>query len=80
MRVTELLGPVLKGINTHAKKEGAATVKTIRLKIGQFLDVKEAPLRKAFAALVKGTISEGAKLELTYFLAYRIEVVSFDID
>jgi Zn finger protein HypA/HybF involved in hydrogenase expression len=80
MHEPRLLGPVIKGIAEHAKKEGAKTVKTVRLKIGQRLKLQEVLVREAFISLTKGTILEGAKLELIYFPAYRIEVVSFDIE
>jgi Zn finger protein HypA/HybF involved in hydrogenase expression len=80
MHEARLIGPVIKGIAEHAQKEGAQTVKTVRLKIGQRLKLQEAPLREAFILSTKGTILEGARLELIYFPAYRIEVVSFDIE
>jgi Zn finger protein HypA/HybF involved in hydrogenase expression len=80
MHEPRLLGPVIKGIAEHAKKEGAKTVTTVRLKIGQRLRLQEEAVRETFIALTQGTILEGAKLELTFFPAYRIEVVSFDIE
>jgi hydrogenase nickel incorporation protein HypA/HybF len=80
MHETHLIDPVIKGICEHAKKEGAQKVTTVRLKIGQFLGVKEDSFRETFTVLSKGTLLEGAKLEVIFFPAYRIEVVSFDID
>jgi hydrogenase nickel incorporation protein HypA/HybF len=80
MHEARLLGPVIKGIEEHARREGAKQVKTVRLKIGQYLKTQEDEVPGAFKALVKGTILEGAKLEFIYFPAYRIEVVSFDIE
>jgi Zn finger protein HypA/HybF involved in hydrogenase expression len=80
MHELRLLEPVIKGIDDHAKKEGAKTVKTVRLKIGQYLGIQDDAVRGTFITLTKGTRLEGAKLELIYFPAYRIEVVSFDID
>lgn len=80
MHETHLIAPIVKSIEEHAKKEGASKVKTVRLKIGQFLGLKEDSFRATFFMIVQGTIIEGAKLELTYFPSYRIEVVSFDID
>jgi hydrogenase nickel incorporation protein HypA/HybF len=80
MHETHLIEPIIKGIEEHTKKEGAKTVKTVRLKIGHYLGIQEDSVRQTFIILTKGTILEGAKLELTYFPAYRIEVVSFDIE
>jgi Zn finger protein HypA/HybF involved in hydrogenase expression len=80
MHEARLLAPVLKGIEEHARKEGAKAVRTVRLKIGQRLKLEEPLVRKEFISLTKGTVLEGARLELIYFPAYRIEVVSFDID
>ena len=80
MHETHLIQPVIKGIVEHSQKEGAQKVTTVRLKLGQFLGIKEESFREIFTALSQGTILEGAKLELTEFPAYRIEVVSFDIE
>ena len=80
MHETHLIDPVIKGISAHAQKEGAKRVKTVRIKIGQLLGIKDDSFRETFAVLAKGTILEGADLELTHFIAQRIEVVSFDIE
>ena len=80
MREPRSLEPVLKGIAEHAKQQGARSVKTVRLKIGQYLNLEEGAVRESFVTLTKATLLEGARLELTYFPAYRIEVVSFDIE
>ncbi|MBU0635082.1 MAG: hydrogenase maturation nickel metallochaperone HypA [Candidatus Omnitrophica bacterium] len=80
MHETHLIEPVIKGIEAHAKKEGAKRVVKIRLKIGEFTGVKEESFRQTFKMLAKGTILEEAELEINFFLAERIEVVSFDIE
>lgn len=80
MHETHLIKPIIEGIEAHAKKEGGKRVSTVRLKIGQFLGIKEDSFRETFAVLVQGTMLQDAQLELTSFPAYRIEVVSFDID
>ena len=80
MHETHLIDPVIKGIAEHAKKEGGKKVTTVRIKIGQYLGIKEDSFRETFTVLAKGTLVEGAKLEITSFPAYRIEVVSFDIE
>ncbi len=80
MHETHLIQPIVKGIDEHAKKEGAKRVSKIQLKIGEFTGIKEESFRQTFAVLAKGTLLENAKLEVTFFLASRIEVVSFDIE
>ena len=80
MHETHLIEPVIKGICEHAKKEGAKGVSKVRLKIGEFTGVKEDSFRETFKTLAKGTMLEGVKLELVFFMSSRIEVVSFDIE
>ena len=79
MHETHLIAPVIEGIVEHAKKEGAKRVSKVRIKIGQFTGIKEDSFRETFSILTKGTLIENAELEVTFFLASRIEVVSFDI-
>ena len=80
MHETHLITPIIKGISEHAKKEGAKTVKRVRIKIGEFTGIKEDSFRQTFKVLAKGTMLENAHLEINFFLASRIEVVSFDIE
>jgi len=80
MHETHLIEPVIKGISEHAGKEGAKSVTKVRLKVGEFLGVKEDSFRETFKVLSRGTILENADVEITFFLASRVEVVSFDIE
>ena len=80
MHETHMIEPVIKGICEHAEKEGAKSISKVRLKIGEFTGIKEASFRETFKTLAKGTMLEGVELELTFFLASRIEVVSFDVE
>jgi hydrogenase nickel insertion protein HypA len=79
MHETHLIEPIVKGINEHAKKEGAKSVSKVRLKIGEFTGIKEESFRETFSVLAKGTMLENAELELTFLPGSRIEIVSFDI-
>ena len=79
MHETHLIQPIIDGIAEHAKKEGAKKVTKVRIKIGELTGVKEDSFRETFKILAKGTILEGAKLEINFFIASRVEVVSFDI-
>jgi len=80
MHETHLIEPVIKGILEHAKTEGAKDISKVRIKIGEFTGVKEPSFRETFKVLAKGTLLEKADLEINFFLASRIEVVSFDIE
>ncbi|MFH0731596.1 MAG: hydrogenase maturation nickel metallochaperone HypA [Candidatus Omnitrophota bacterium] len=80
MHETHLIEPIIKGISEHAKKEGAKKVTKVRLKVGDLLGVKEQSFRETFSVLSKGTLMENAKLEITFFIAQRVEVVSFDVE
>ena len=80
MHESHLIEPVIKGISEHAKKENAKRVTKVRLKIGEFTGVKEESFKETFKVLAKNTLLEGAEIEITFFLASRIEVVSFDVE
>lgn len=80
MHETHLIQPVIQGICAHAKKEGAAAVSKVRLKVGDFLGVKETSFKETFFLLAKDTLLENAELELTFFPGRRVEVVSFDVE
>ena len=80
MHETHLIQPIIDGIIVHAKKEGGKTVKKVRLKIGQLTGAKEESFKETFAILAKGTMLEGAELEINFFPGTRVDVISFDID
>lgn len=80
MHESHLIEPIVKGISEHSQREGARSVSRIRLKVGEFIGVKEDSFRETFSVLAKGTVLEKAELELTFFPGSRIEVLSFDIE
>jgi hydrogenase nickel incorporation protein HypA/HybF len=80
MHETHIIEPIIKGIVEHAKQEGGRRVTKIRLKIGELTGIKETSFRETFSVLAKGTILEGVELEITCFMAERVDVVSFDIE
>ena len=80
MHETHLIEPLIKGIASHAKREGGKRVLKIKLKIGLLLGVKEESFRETFTLLSKNTILEAAALEINYFPGTRIEVLSFDVE
>jgi len=80
MHETHLIEPVIKGVSQHAKEEGAETVTRIRIKVGALTGVNEESFKETFKVLAKGTIVEGAALELTFFPGSIIQVLSFDVE
>ena len=80
MHETHLIEPIIKGISEHAQREGAQSVKKVRLKVGQLIGIKEDSLKETFAVLAKGTLLENAELELTSFPGTNVQVLSFDIE
>jgi hydrogenase nickel incorporation protein HypA/HybF len=80
MHETHLIEPVIEGISAHAQREGAQMVLKVRLMAGELTGVKEESFKETFSLLTKGTLLEGADLELTFSPGTKIEVVSFDVD
>lgn len=80
MHESHLIEPIIRGISEHSQREGAKSVSRIRLKVGEFTGVKEAPFRETFSVLSRGTALENAELELIFFPGSRIEIISFDIE
>ncbi|MBU2540798.1 MAG: hydrogenase maturation nickel metallochaperone HypA [Candidatus Omnitrophica bacterium] len=80
MHESHLIEPIIKGISEHAKKEGAKKVSKLILKIGELNCLNEDSFKATFSLLSKGTMLDGAKLEIVFFPGSRIEVVSFDVE
>jgi len=80
MHETHLIEPIIKGLEEHARKEGAKSVSKIHIKVGQLTGIKEESFRETFGVLTKGTMLENAKVELTFFPGTIIQVLSFDVE
>lgn len=80
MHETHLIEPIIKGLEEHARKEGAKSVSKIHIKVGQLTGIKEESFRETFGVLAKGTMLENAKVELTFFPGTIIQVLSFDVE
>jgi hydrogenase nickel incorporation protein HypA/HybF len=80
MHETHLIEPIIKGIAEHAQKEGARRVTKVRLKVGALTGSKEDSFKETFAVLAKGTLLEGAELEITLFPGMIVQVLSFDLE
>jgi len=80
MHETHLIEPIIKGISEHAAEEGGKKVSKVHLKIGALTGVNEDSFRETFNVLAKGTMLEGARLDITMFPGTIIQVLSFDID
>ena len=80
MHETHLIEPIIKGISEHAAEEGGKKVSKVHLKIGALTGVNEDSFSETFNVLAKGTMLEGARLDITMFPGTIIQVLSFDID
>ncbi|NQT32443.1 MAG: hydrogenase maturation nickel metallochaperone HypA [Candidatus Omnitrophica bacterium] len=80
MHETHLVKPVVEGIQQHAKEEGATKVTNVTIKVGEMTGVKEDSFKETFNVLAKGTILEGAELNVVMFPGTIIQVLSFDVE
>ncbi len=80
MHESHLITPLVKGIDEHARKEGATKVTRVRLKVGILTGAGETSFKETFRVLSKDTILENAELEVTFFPGSHVEVLSFDVE
>ena len=80
MHESHLIEPIIKGISEHAEKEGAKKVTKVKIKVGDLNCVKEESFKETFGVLAKGTVLEGAEIEITVFPGSVVQVLSFDIE
>lgn len=64
MHEMSLAESMLQIIEDHARKDGFAHVKTVRLEIGRLAGVEIEAMRFCFDAVTRGSIAEGAALEI----------------
>jgi hydrogenase nickel incorporation protein HypA/HybF len=55
---------VLEIVRDAARSQGASSVRAVRLEIGRLAAVEPEALRFCFDAVVKGSVAEGARLEI----------------
>lgn len=55
---------ILKIVLKYAEKNNAARVVLVRLKVGRLCDVEESWIQNYFSYLSRGTVAEGAKIEI----------------
>jgi hydrogenase nickel incorporation protein HypA/HybF len=55
---------ILKIVLKHAQASGVRKVRTIRLKVGKISDLEDEWIQRYFDYLSKGTVAEGARLEI----------------
>ena len=80
MHETHMIKPLIQGIERHAKEEGGKKVTNVKIKVGELTGVKEESFKETFSVLAKGTILEGAELELVMFPGTIVQVISFDVE
>ncbi|MCL4471903.1 MAG: hydrogenase maturation nickel metallochaperone HypA [Gammaproteobacteria bacterium] len=64
MHEMSLAASVLELVENSAKVNGFSRVKTVWLEIGALAGVEAEAMRFCFEAVVKGTLAEGARLEI----------------
>jgi len=64
MHEVSLCESILDILKETAAKEGATKVTSVRLRIGEMAGVVDDSLRFAFEIVTKGTLAEGAKLDI----------------
>jgi len=80
MHETHLIKPIIQGIQRHAAEEGGSRVTNVKIKVGALTGVKEESFRETFSVLAKGTMLEGAVLELVIFPGTHTQVIAFDVE
>ena len=76
----DLVEPVVRGMAHHARRMGASTVMRVRLMVGMLTGFEEESFKNTFSTLAKGTLLEGAEVEVSFYPGKGIEILSFDID
>ncbi|MCS6809975.1 MAG: hydrogenase maturation nickel metallochaperone HypA [Tepidimonas sp.] len=64
MHEASLAGSVLRIVEQAAVREGFARVVRLRLAVGELASVEEAALRFALAAVMPGTVLDGAQVDI----------------
>lgn len=64
MHESALMAELVRAAESAARKEGAARVTRVRLRLGGLSDIGEAGLRDHFSEAVAGTMLEGAALDV----------------
>ncbi|HEX5339024.1 MAG TPA: hydrogenase maturation nickel metallochaperone HypA [Gallionella sp.] len=64
MHEMSLAESVLEIVEDCVRREGCLRVKTVRLEIGRLSSVEPAAMRFCFEAVARGTLAEGASLDI----------------
>lgn len=64
MHEMALCESILEILSGEAEKQGFASVKMVRLEIGMLSNVEPEAMRFCFDAVVRGTLADGASLEI----------------
>lgn len=74
--LTDLLNDLLKA----GKENQAQKIKKVYLRMGTFTEINEEILRHFFAEKAKGTIAQGAEIEIEPSQARELRLLSFDCE
>ena len=64
MHEVSLVEGVLQLIEEYQRKEGFSSVRLVRLEIGRMADVEIEAMRFCFDTVVRGSVADGARLEI----------------
>jgi hydrogenase nickel incorporation protein HypA/HybF len=69
---TGIVRELLDSVNTAAVEAGATSVDLVRVSVGELTEVVPEAMQFAWTALIPGTLSEGAVLEVTVMPARSV--------
>jgi len=80
MHEIHLLGDLLKDLIKHGEEQKAKKITKVYLKMGTFTEINPEILLHFFGEKAKGTIAEGAEIEIESSEARELRLVSFDCE
>lgn len=80
MHEMHIIKDVFEDVLNRAKENNAVRVTKVNLRMGTFTEINEDILRFFFESNGKGTILEGASLEIEKSPTRELRLVSFEVD
>lgn len=80
MHELSLAGSVLRIIEDVARRERFNRVKSLRLQIGRLSAIEPEALRFSFEVVVRGSVAEGARLDIVETTGMEMRVLDMDVE
>lgn len=80
MHEFKLVSDVLKSVLEHAQKNQAKKVKVVRLQVGEYCHASADNLEFLFRQAARGTIAEGAEIEVEVVPGEDLVLKSIQVD